>query len=147
MCPVSYLSLVQLPNSIVAPGLLTLHRTLFAVSKYPLIVMATKTLPDFSRHIIVQAGLTIVEVGHLTPAPGQHSGFDVAFERFHDTWTKLQAFGLIDYDRVILIDSDMLFLRAMDELFDIEFPDPSWICAAPACVCNPFKIADYPKDW
>jgi hypothetical protein len=56
------------------------------------------------------------------------------------------VFGLEQFERVILIDADMIFLRGMDELFDLELKD-GWIGAAPACVCNPFKIADYPTDW
>ncbi len=136
------------PNTI-SPwiGLLTLHHTLVAVSKYPLLVMATDNLPESSRTIIQQTGLAIVQVDHLEPAPGQHPGFDKAFTRFHDTWNKLRAFSLVDYERVILIDSDMIFLRPMDELFDMDLPGQDWVGATPACVCNPFRIADYPKDW
>ena len=109
--------------------------------------MITEGLPESSRHILRKAGITVVNVIHVSPGPGQHPGFDIAFERFQDTWTKLRAFGLVDYERVILIDSDMVFLRTMDELFDLELPARDWIGAAPACLCNPLKIADYPEDW
>jgi len=98
-------------------------------------------------HIIQHAGLTIVEVDHLEPAIGRHAGFDQRFTRFQDTWTKLQVFGLVDYERVILIDSDMIFLRSMDELFEMALQGRDWIAAAPACVCNPLKLVSYPEDW
>ena len=109
--------------------------------------MVTEGLPDTSRHIIKEAGMTLREVSHLSPPPGQHPGFDRAFDRFRETWTKLRAFDLTEYERIILIDSDMMFLRAMDELFEMDLPGSNWIGAAPACLCNPFKIADYPKEW
>lgn len=109
--------------------------------------MVTESLPESSRRILVSAGITLHEVIHLSPSAGQHPGFDTAFERFQDTWTKLRAFDLVQYERVILIDSDMIFLRAMDELFGLELPGRDWIGAAPACLCNPLNIADYPKDW
>jgi alpha-N-acetylglucosamine transferase len=127
-------------------GVLTLHWTLRAVSAYPLVVMVTESLPQSSRDILSNSGLEMEEVTNISPAAGTHPGFDANFARFHDTWTKLRAFGLSSYDRVILIDSDMIFTRPMDELFDLDLPF-GWVGAAPACTCNPFKIAHYPKDW
>jgi alpha-N-acetylglucosamine transferase len=108
--------------------------------------MATTTLPISSRTILERAGLEIVDVTPITPAPGAHPGFDAHFARFADTWTKLRAFGMTEYERIILIDSDMIFTREMDELFDLDMPS-DWVGAAPACTCNPFKISHYPKDW
>lgn len=128
-------------------GALVLHRTIRSVSKYPLVVMATAALPEPSRAVLRDVGIDIVDVDHLEPAEGQHPGFDAKFNHFHEIWTKLAVFSLTDYDRVILIDSDMLFLRPMDELFDLVLPGDDWIAAAPACVCNPLKIPHYPTDW
>lgn len=124
-----------------------LNRTLQAASKYPLVIMATDTLPASSRDVLERSGLRIIDVNHISPAEGQHSGFDTSFNRFNDAWTKLAVFGLTEFEKVILIDSDMLVLQSMDELFDMELPGEDWIAAAPACVCNPFKIAHYPADW
>jgi alpha-N-acetylglucosamine transferase len=109
--------------------------------------MATSTLPESSRQIIQNQGMQVIDVEHLSPSQEQHPGFDPSFARFNDAWTKLRVFGLEGYDRVVLIDSDMIFTRSMDEVFDLELPGDDWIGAAPACVCNPFNIAHYPKDW
>jgi alpha-N-acetylglucosamine transferase len=128
-------------------GALVLNRTLQAVSKYPLVIMATDTLPASSRDVLQRSGLRIVDVDHISPAEGQHSGFDTSFNRFNDAWTKLAVFGLTEFEKIILIDSDMLVLQSMDELFDMKLPGEDWIAAAPACVCNPFKIEHYPADW
>lgn len=88
--------------------------------------------------------MQVLAIDHL--APKAHGGFDTKFERFADTWTKLQVFGLDQFERLILIDADTIFLRGMDELFEMELGS-DWIAAAPACTCNPFKFAHYPKDW
>lgn len=52
------------------------------------------------------------------------------------------------------LDSDMLVMKNMDELMDIEL-DPAdtdgegqrVFAASHACVCNPLKKPHYPKDW
>jgi len=74
--------------------------------------------------------------------------------RFYDCWTKLTPFSLIEYDRVVQLDSDMLALQNMDELMDLELDLPSVggkgnrvFAAGHACVCNPLKKPHYPVDW
>ncbi|WVQ97137.1 hypothetical protein IAU59_004247 [Kwoniella sp. CBS 9459] len=134
-------------NEAYVSGLLTLNRTLVSVSSYPLIAMTTSSLSASARDLITSSSIPILEVNHLMPSQGQHGGFDPSFSRFDDTWTKLQVFGLDQFETLIMIDSDMIFLKDMDELFDLELPGKDWIAAAPACVCNPLKLAHYPKDW
>lgn len=46
----------------------------------------------------------------------------------------------------MLIDSDMIIRKNMDELFDIGL-ERDWIAAAHVCACNPRKFAHYPRDW
>ncbi|WVF70776.1 hypothetical protein IAT40_005570 [Kwoniella sp. CBS 6097] len=134
-------------NEAYIAGLLTLHRTLVSVSSYPLIAMTTSSLPASARDLIISSSIHLIEVDHLSPSQGQHGGFDPSFSRFDDAWTKLQVFGLEQFEILIMIDSDMIFLKEMDELFELELPGKDWIGAAPACVCNPLKLAHYPKDW
>lgn len=71
----------------------------------------------------------------------------LAFSRFANVWTKLRAFELAEYDRVILIDSDMLVRQNMDELMTFPLPTPMSIAAGFACTCNPNHIPTYPADW
>ena len=44
------------------------------------------------------------------------------------------------------MDSDMIVLRNMDELMELDLLQDS-IAAAHACACNPRKLAHYPADW
>jgi alpha-N-acetylglucosamine transferase len=71
----------------------------------------------------------------------------MAYARFGDVWTKLRAFELAEYERVIMVDSDMLVRRNMDELMTLPLDDGMQIAAGFACTCNPAKMASYPKDW
>lgn len=42
--------------------------------------------------------------------------------RFRDVFTKLECFSLIQYDKVILLDLDMIVTRNMDHLFKLDAP-------------------------
>jgi alpha-N-acetylglucosamine transferase len=74
--------------------------------------------------------------------------------RFYDCWSKLTPFSLVEYDRVVQLDSDMVALQNMDELMDIELDGPELagtgervFAASHACVCNPLQKSHYPEDW
>ncbi|WVQ88348.1 hypothetical protein IAS59_002082 [Cryptococcus gattii] len=112
-------------NSSYVAGLLTLHRTLSSLSSYPLLVMTTPSLPGTHSSLLRSLGFKLITVSHLSPSSSQHPGFDPQFSRLNEAWTKLD----------------------MDKLFDLELPGRDWIGASPACVCNPFKLEHYPKDW
>lgn len=119
-----------------------LHRTLSVVSAYPLVVLATSSLGAEYVGLLRRCGLTVHEIETLQPRVQN----ETAFERFADTWTKLAVFGVDGYERLILVDADTLMLRGMDELFAMPL-GADWIGASPACTCNPFQFAHYPKDW
>lgn len=72
------------------PGTLVLDYGLRSVqSKYPLVVMATKSLPQDARNVLQNRGILIREVETLRPEEGTHS-LAVHDARFADTWTKLR---------------------------------------------------------
>jgi len=59
---------------------------------------------------------------------------------------------MTQYERIVMLDSDMIVLQNMDELMDVELnpEDPNsgaLFAASHACVCNPNKILTYPKNW
>ncbi|KAL4064940.1 glycosyltransferase family 8 protein [Scleroderma yunnanense] len=128
------------------PGVLVLEYTLRSVrSRYPFVVMVTPALERDARDILVRRGIQIKEIQGLKPAENTHklAPHDV---RFEETWTKLRAFEMTDFDRVVLLDADMIVMRNMDELFDIDLPK-DYIAAAHVCACNPKKLSHYPLDW
>ncbi|OAX44738.1 nucleotide-diphospho-sugar transferase [Rhizopogon vinicolor AM-OR11-026] len=140
----AYVTLLTKPSYL--PGVLVLDHTLRSVnSAFPLVVMATHSLPEDTLSVLERRGIPIFPIASLRPPEGLHS-LSSHDTRFTDTWTKLRAFELVEFERVILLDADMIVMRNMDELFDIEMP-PSWIAAAHVCACNPRKLPHYPSDW
>ncbi|KAG6816287.1 hypothetical protein H0H87_007230 [Tephrocybe sp. NHM501043] len=127
-------------------GTLVLDYGLRAVnSKYPLVVMVTPTLPSEARDVLRNHGILTREVDSLQPKEGSHS-LSTHDARFADTWTKLRGFELVEYDRIVLLDCDMIVLKNMDELMDLELANDE-IAATHVCACNPRRLAHYPADW
>lgn len=133
-------------------GLLTLEYSLRkAESKYPLVALYTETFPEEGMVALEARGVRAKQIPYLLPSVPKEYTND---PRFYDCWTKLTPFSLTDYDRVVQMDSDMLVLKNMDELMEMELDAPDKkgdgkrvYAASHACACNPLKKPHYPKDW
>jgi Glycosyl transferase family 8 len=133
-------------------GLLTLEYSLKQVdSKYPLVALYTDTFPDEGLQALKSRGIPAREIPYLLPSVSKEYAQD---PRFYDCWSKLAPFSLTEYERVVQMDSDMLVLKNMDELMDIDLDGAEQngdgqrvFAASHACACNPLKKAHYPKDW
>jgi len=140
----AYVTLLTRHNYL--PGALVLHRSLLSVgAQHPLVVMVTPSVGQDVKDILTRRGMVVRMVDQLKPRDGTHS-LSVHDARFGDTWTKLRAFELTEYDRVVLLDADMVVMRNMDQLMELELPIES-IAAVHVCACNPFKLPHYPSDW
>ena len=139
-------------NTAYLPGLLTLDHSLKRVkSRYPLVALYTDSFPAEGHRALDVRGIAKQRVEYILPAVQKGFQNDV---RFYDCWSKLTPFRLVEYDRVVQLDSDMLVLRNMDELMDLELDNADMegtgkrvFAASHACVCNPAKKAHYPSDW
>ena len=139
-------------NTAYLTGLLTLDYSLKKHgSKYPLVALYTDTFPEEGHKALDERGIPKQHVKYLLPTVQKDFTND---PRFYDCWSKLTPFSLVEYDRVVQLDSDMLVLKNMDELMELELDAPSEggkgnrvFAASHACVCNPLKKPHYPKDW
>lgn len=134
-------------TSYLAGAVLLAHSLHEHRSAYPLIILYTQSLPSECLPALRrEASLTnaiLVPIDFLRPK----TEVSLIAARFADTWTKLQVFSLIEYDRMVFLDADMLVLRNMDELFEYEVPGKDWIVANHACVCNLDKDSWAPEEW
>ncbi|KAF8545498.1 nucleotide-diphospho-sugar transferase [Trichophaea hybrida] len=136
-----------LTNTKYLSGLLTLDYSLKAVgSKYPLLALYTNGLTPDGHAALDARGIKKQRIEYLIPKVENDYSNDV---RFYDCWSKLQPFGLTEYERVVQLDSDMLVLKNMDELMDLplDINSDRVFAASHACVCNPLNCEHYPKDW
>lgn len=126
-------------------GVRTLHQSLKQTqTRYPLVVMVTPDIGQPIRDGLAAEGCVVREVTKLMPSARAAGAY--AYDRFTEVWSKLCAWRLRDYRRLVLLDADMLALKNMDELFDLDLP-AGGIAACHACRCNPNHIASYPRNW
>lgn len=111
----------------------------------------TDTLPDEGHYALAARGIPRKHVPYLLPSVHKDYKDDT---RFYDCWSKLSAFSLVDFERIVMLDSDMLVMKNMDELMDIPLDSPELggsgnrvFAASHACLCNPLKKSRYPADW
>lgn len=130
------------------PGLAVFSESLLRspwASAYPLVVMVPPTASARLCNAIRSLGCRVRTVQPLI-APSA-SKENMAAARFADVWSKLRAWDLVEFERVVLVDSDMLVRRNMDELFDLPLESSDYIRAGFACTCNPARIPTYPAEW
>ncbi len=113
-------------------------------SPHPLVVMVTDDIDAPSRQLLEDDGCLLRPVEPLRPASDLQDSY--ANARFAEVWTKLAAWRLTEFERVVFLDADMLVTQNMDELFSLELA-PGTIAACHACRCNPNRIASYPASW
>ncbi|PKY53309.1 nucleotide-diphospho-sugar transferase [Rhizophagus irregularis] len=71
---------------------------------------------------------------------------EYVWDHFQDSWTKLRVWDIEGYDRVVFLDADMLVMKNIDHLMNMNLPK-DFLGAVNACTCNPRKRQNYPKDW
>lgn len=116
-------------------------------TRYPLVVMVPEHVDRATRALITKLGCVLRDIRYWDVDVDVQNA--MAFERFVHVWTKLRAFELTEYERVVLVDTDMLVRRNMDELMEWPLDDATQpaIAAGFACTCNPNRIPTYPRDW
>lgn len=83
------------------------------------VALVSTEVPEGHQEVLRRFGITVVTYAPrplFRPAYETHSRS--TWERDRILWQKLRAWSLTAYDRVIMLDYDLLILRNFDELFD-----------------------------
>ncbi len=113
-------------------------------SAYPLVVVVTPNITADVRALLEADGCLVREVEPVRPPAGLADRY--ANARFAEVWTKLRVWGLTEFERLAVLDADMLVVQDMDELMTLPLADDQ-VAACHACRCNPNRIPTYPASW
>jgi len=111
-------------------GALAMARALQRVSHFPLVLLTNTTrLPDGTDLVEGFAKLnTRVVPVHEVQVPGAQAW---TFKRWNIAFWKLQAFRLVDYEKLIWLDSDAIAYRSLDWVFTLpgmRAQRDDWFC-------------------
>jgi alpha-N-acetylglucosamine transferase len=116
------------------------------------VALYTDEFPEEGHRALDLRKIPKQRVEYVLPTKGKD--YTQSDARFVDTWTKLSVFGVSGYERIVLLDADMIVRQNMDELMDFPLDDAALkaeddrvFAASHACACNPLKKTHYPKTW
>lgn len=98
------------------PGVEALGRSLVGTgTSASRVVLITEDVSAVARAQLQEQGwqLQLIE-----PIPSPDPDAAPLYARFSKTFTKLRAFGLSDFDKIVLLDADTVVLRNVDDLFE-----------------------------
>ncbi len=102
------------------PGVEALGRSLDRTgTRHPKVVLVTPDVPSVARALLSSQGWLIRSVD---PIRSPNEDMQRLFERFANTFTKLRAFGLTEFSKVVLLDADTIVIENIDELFERPAP-------------------------
>lgn len=108
-------------------GVVVLKRSLQAVkSQYPLYcVISADVDEDLEKRLHAEEIKTIRLANKINPPNRISSSF--CYAHWNKTFDKLQIWGLVQFEKIVFLDSDLLILNNIDELF--EHKPFSGVCA------------------
>lgn len=101
-------------------GVLALARSLQRSGcSYPLVVFVTSDVGKSERALIESAGSFVKQVeGVRVPEPVRRLNDVGGFSHWNTSFTKLRVLSEVEFEKIVLLDSDMLIVRNIDRLFD-----------------------------
>lgn len=110
----TYVTLLSTDDYVI--GSLCLAASLKKVkTKYPLLVLCSKNVSEETVDLLKRRGIRCKVLTHNVSIGEINTG---VFERWNYTFDKLQVFDLIEYKKVVFLDSDMYVVKNMDHLFE-----------------------------
>ena len=110
----AYATLLSTENYL--PGVLALHQSLRrSDTAYPLVVAVSAHLPAAVEVPLREAGIPVRRIPESTAIPREMIEGN---GHWGHTFDKVHLFGLVEFSKLVYVDSDMMVLSNIDELFN-----------------------------
>ncbi|CAE7485602.1 unnamed protein product [Symbiodinium sp. CCMP2456] len=90
-------------------------------TRHDLVALHTNDVPKEAVELLQKAGWCPRQVEYVEAVSRLYQRHCIT-GRFSDVFTKLRVFSLVEYDKILLMDADLLVCGVTDELFDLEAP-------------------------
>jgi len=114
----TYVTVLSTDNYL--PGVMALNKNISELCCHPLLVLASRDLRDETytalqrENIPFILGDDVVPQKELLRATEEHPWYS----HWAKSFLKLRIFDLVEYDKIVFIDCDILLLEPVDELFE-----------------------------
>lgn len=101
-------------------GAMVLGRSLRRIgTRHDMVLLHTAEIPEAAVRLLDRVGWDCREVEAIQ---GVSELYNHGEPRFDGVFTKLRAMGLVEYEKVCLLDIDTLALSSLDQLFELQPP-------------------------
>lgn len=101
-------------------ALVTGYSILRSGSQHDRVMMHTPDVPTAHLDLLSRVWNVQIPVEYVRCDPALIMNYETS--RFKEVFTKLRCLSLQQYDKILLVDTDMLIMKNMDELFLLEAP-------------------------
>jgi len=106
-------------------GLLVLYKSLMKTApKYPFYCLISENISEKTQSIIHKSGIQTIDFKGIAkikfPQSVIEGNANFNAERWNNTFEKLSIFELVQFDKLVFLDSDMMILSNIDKLFDYQ---------------------------
>lgn len=102
------------------PGVLALQVSLErAFSKYPLACLCSLNISHNTKMILEKSGIEVISL-HDAISYEKTINTDENYSHWSYSFDKLFAWNQVQYDKLVLLDSDMMICQNIDDLFDYQ---------------------------
>jgi len=105
------------------PGVLALEKSLRETCSHSLFVLASRNLDVSTYASMRRCGITYDVADDISVDTEVFAKIDDIYSHWKNTLFKFRVFELIQFDKIVFIDSDIMIIEAIDDLFD--WPDMS----------------------
>lgn len=110
-------------NNIYITGAMVLGYSLMKTkTTYDRVILVTPDVSDEYINYLKLVWNVVIPINYISSNP---KFFTEANMRFIDVFTKLECLSLIQYDKIILLDLDMIIVNNIDHLFQLHTPAAS----------------------
>lgn len=122
-----YATLLSTPSYI--PGVLALYRSLqkYGHPNYPFVCVCSCGICDKDFEQLKSSGIDCLRLGSPAIPDSSVNNTDSLYVHWNYTFDKLLLWGLVQYDKIVFLDSDMIVLGNVDNLF--KYADTSAVMA------------------
>lgn len=118
-CKYGYVTVLYGDNVYITGAVVLGFSLMKTESRYDRIVLVTPDVTKHSIEILSQVYTKIVPIDYVKVNPNI---FLDEKTRFRDVFTKLRCLDLIQYEKIIILDLDMIITKNIDHLFNLNAP-------------------------